>query len=881
MRFLKHSLLLYLFFILGPPVASPLSAAQCGWEWCACKGKLGRHLLASPSGATGSHPKYAPDRKIDVSHVRLDLSPNFENRSLKGKVDLTFAPVAKPIDEVRLDSVDLDIEKVVATVPIESWDTSKSELIIHFEETVEAGTEVTVTVHYEVFPKHGWYFRTEAMGYPPGDDHFFTQGEPERHSHWFPGYDYPNERFTSEVICRVPEGMTVLSNGKLVNETTAGGVSTFHWLQDKEHVNYLISVVGGFFRHLEGTHGDLPLAFYTPPSYFAEAENSFRDTARILPFFEKEIGRAYPWDKYYNVCVADFLAGGMENTSVTTLTTGTLFSSESENLRSSHRLDAHEIAHQWFGNLVTCKDWSHLWLNEGFATYYTHLYEGEKNGEDAMRYGLYRDAQRLLSNSDTKPIVWRGYSDPMEQFDYRAYPKGSWVLHMLRSQLGEELFRECVHTYLERNLNDVVVTSDLAEVFEDKTGQSWDRFFDQWVYHGGTPKIKVSYSWDQGKKLAKVRLEQTQKTGDRVMQFHLDVPIRFIGEDGKSTYVLAELREKARDFAFSLPGKPKIVRIDPDLTLLAAFDFKPANALLFAQLENGDDIIGRILAAKQLGGRKDAASLMRLGSLLAKDPFYGVRIEAVNSLAKSQSLAGLEKLTEGEKQEDARVRKALVEAVAKFYRPEAFQYLKGVLESESNPLIVTEALEGLGKYPNEDVAPLLTKALSRESYQHAVAVSVIRALRIHGDPNHSELVEEHIKQNQSRFRTRDIGRALDTVAFLARNEPVQRKKTVREFLGDYLGDPRESLRPLVIDAFATLEDPAGIPVLSGIVSAGDKDSADYKAAIDAIESLNAEKKQADEVRDLRKEVLDLQREFSELNKKLEALEKQKSTDSEN
>lgn len=872
MRFLVYLLgaLSLTLFLFSVPSAT---AAECGWEWCACKGNLARRLLESPSGATGADPKYAPDRRIDVAHVKLDLTPDFETRSLEGNVELTFAPIAKSLREVRLDAVDLDIDKVEATVPVESWHAEKTELVIFFQEAIKPGNEITVSIDYGVFPEHGWYFRTEAMGYPAGDDHFFTQGEPQRHSHWFPGYDYPNERFTSEVICRVPEGMTVLSNGTLVEESTTDGVTTFHWLQDKEHVNYLISVVGGHFQHLEGMHGDLPLAFYTPPSYFAEAENSFRDTAKILSFFEKEIGRTYPWDKYYNVCVADFLAGGMENTSVTTLTTGTLFSAESENLRSSHRLDAHEVAHQWFGNLVTCKDWSHLWLNEGFATYYTHLYEGEKNGHEAMIYGLYQDQQRLLANGDTKPIVWRGYSDPMEQFDYRAYPKGSWVLHMLRSQLGEELFRECVHTYLERNLNQVVVTSDLAEVFEDKTGQSWDRFFDQWVYHGGTPKVKVTYSWDEAQKQAKVRLDQTQKTGDRVMLFHLDVPIRFIDEEGKSTRVVARFREKTKDFAFSLPSQPKVVRIDPDLSLLAAFDFKLANALLYAQLENGDDIIGRILAAKQLGGRKDVASLDRLQSLLERDPFYGVRIEAANSLAKAQSREALERLIAGRGQDDARVRRVVIQSIAKFYRPEAFEVLAAVVENETNPLIVTEALKGLGKFPNEEVSPILTQALARKSYQHAIAVAVIGALRAQGDPGRIDLLRNHLEDHASEFRTRDFGRALDTLAFLGRNESPEQKKILREELAGHLIDPRRSLRPVVIGALATLEDPVAIPILQGIVSAGDEDSADYQAAVKAIENLNGEKKQATEVRDLRKEVLELQRGFADLKKKLESVEK--------
>lgn len=317
------------FLILLCLLPFPLRAewhAHGGWEVCACKGHLLRSFPVDPEAAhAGNGRKYARDREIDVKHVRLELDPDFDHRSLAGKATLTFAPIAKPLTQLHLDAVDLAVSEVASSAELKDWDAGKTAITLTFTQPVAPGTETTVTVTYTAEPEDGWFYRTGAMGYPEGDDHFWTQGEPERHRHWFPGYDYPNERFTSEVICRVPRGMTVLSNGRLVEESQAGDKTLFHWKQEEEHVNYLISVVGGHFKKLEAKHGDLPLAFLTPPSEFAVAENSFRDTAAILAFFEKETGVKYPWAKYYSVCVADFIAGGMENTSVTTLTTGTLF----------------------------------------------------------------------------------------------------------------------------------------------------------------------------------------------------------------------------------------------------------------------------------------------------------------------------------------------------------------------------------------------------------------------------------------------------------------------------------------------------------------------------------------------------------------------------
>jgi aminopeptidase N len=866
--------LLLLLCLLPFPVRAEWHA-HGGWEVCACKQHLRARFPFDPDAAhAGNGRKYARDREIDVKHVRLELDPDFDHRSLAGRATLTFAPIAKPLTRLRLDAVDLAVSAVESSAALKDWDVGKTAIILTFTQPIAPGAETSVTVTYTAEPEDGWFYRTEAMGYPKGDDHFWTQGEPERHRHWFPGYDYPNERFTSEVICRVPKGMTVLSNGRLVEEGAAGDKTLFHWKQEQEHVNYLISVVGGHFRKLEAKHGDLPLAFLTPPSEFAVAENSFRDTAAILAFFDEETGVKFPWAKYYSVCVADFIAGGMENTSVTTLTTGTLFSSESENLRTSHRLDAHEAAHQWFGDLVTCKDWSHLWLNEGFATYYTHLYDGKKSGEDEMRYQLLGDLRQIVSNPDEKPIVWRGYADPMEQFDYRAYPKGSWVLHMLRSQLGPDLFRTAIKTYLERHRNTVATTHDLAAVFEEISGRSWDEFFDQWVFHGGDPQLKIDYAWDESHRQAKLTVRQTQKLNENVLLFDFPLPVRFIDEDGKRHDFTVRIHETSEDFYFPLPKKAKIVRIDPDLTVLAGIDFTPASPLLHAQLENPDDTIGRLLAAAALGGRKDRESIDRLGKILKEDSFYGVRIEAARSLTKTQTRESFDALAASLTQGDARVREEVVAGLAKFYSENAFATLHEQVKKEKNPDILADALSALGKYPKDEVRPLLLASLDRKSFRNRVASAAIQALRLSPDPALAKPLRDHLAANAADFPTYEYGRALDVLAELSKEAGEADREETRRFLLATLDDPREGLRRSAIGALGTLGDPRSLGALRTFAEAGNPDRPETKAAAEAIRKLNGEKPQAAEVGDLRREVLTLQEELKQLRERFETLGKQ-------
>lgn len=840
-------------------------------EWCACK----RHVtLMEATEVTSKTRTYARDREIDVKHLRLDLTPDFEKRTLAGIATLTFAPIANPLRTLKLDAVGLNILALESSVPVETWDVGKEAITISFAAAIAAGSEAWVKVTYRAEPKMGWYYRTEAMGYPKGDDHFWTQGEPEEHRNWFPGYDFPNERFTSEVICRVPKGMTVVSNGRLLEERQEGNLSLFHWSQEQEHVNYLISVIGGYFNKLVSTHGDLPLAFLTPPSEFPEAANSFRDTAAILAFLEEEIGVQYPWAKYYNVCVADFVAGGMENTSITTLTTNTLFSADSENLRTSHRLDAHEITHQWFGDLVTCKDWSHLWLNEGFATYYTHLYDEHKLGTDQMRFRLYLDALDIIKNTDEKPVVWRGFKSPKEQFDYRSYPKGAWVLHMLRSQLGSDLYRKCIRTYLERHRNGNVVTDDLVSVLEEVSGKSWDQFFDQWIYHGGEPILKVEYSWDQDRKQAKLSIKQTQKISDQVLLFDFPLPVRFVDSKEGVHDFQVRIHEAAADFYFTLPEAPKIVRIDPEVTVLAGIEFSLPDAMLHAQLVYANDMMGRLIAANTLGGRTDKRSVELLGTVIAEDPYYAVRTEAAIALGKTHTPEALATLISVRKQDDARVRQEVVYAIASVYSESAFSALREVIAEEKNPDILTVALFGLGKFPQTEARGMLLAALNQPSYRHRISATAIEALQTRGDTSVVEPLLDYLEKNVSRFTTDDFGSGLKALASLSRDRDADLREEVRLFLAHYLTDPREKIRLSAIAALGSLRDLKSLGALNTYVDSGNSESPEFKAAEEAIKIIHGEKKQTEELTDLREELLKLKNKIETMDEELDTLKKQ-------
>ncbi|MCA9229006.1 MAG: M1 family metallopeptidase [Planctomycetales bacterium] len=844
--------------------AVPAAAVE---EFHVCRYCAGRDCeragLAADTGA-GPQRNYAPPRYVDMLHLKLDVTPNFQQRTVAGTATLEFAPVGKPLSELRLDAVHLDIRDLRSTAPVADYTATADELIITFAAPIAVGQRTAIDIDYQAEPRQGLYFRTPELGYPAEDTHLYTQGEPQQASHWFPCHDYPNERFSSEVICHVPPDMTVLSNGVLVSDEVdaRAGTKTVHWRQAKPHVAYLITLAAGYFDKLEDTSLDVPLAFYSQPTIRQHAANSFRDTAEIMRFYNQEIGVPYPWDKYYQVTVRDFRAGGMENTSMTTLAHRTVFSADSENIRSGwvRTLDSHEMAHQWFGDYVTCKDWSHLWLNEGFATYYSRLYEEHRFGRDALLYQMYQDAtDRVLPrHQDRRPIVFNKYQDPYDQFDFRAYPKGSWVLHMLRSQLGEQLYRDCIRTYLEQHALKSVTTADLAKVIEDVSGRSFDRFFDQWVYHARHPSLKVTYEWLAESKLAHVTVEQTQKIDDEVLLFEFPTSLQYVVA-GQLVHQPIAIDSAKHDFYVALASEPTQVRFDPQYTVLADVEFKKSDKLLLAQLENKQDLIGRLLAIQQLGKRKTIAAVEAIGSALNNDPFFGARIEAAKALAETGRSEALEQLAQALAVDDARVRQHVVESIGSFQRPRAKELLLQVTRQERNPAVVGSAIRSLGKHREADAEQAVATMLESNSFRNELVDAAIDALGKNEDPSQRAAIMNTLRARGDELTSGGMANGLRVLAKTSQGLEADAagRVEVEQFLREYVEHPKTPIRLAAIESLGTLADSRSVELLESLArdTSGDRTA---EAASEALKKLR-EKKST------------VPKELTELHKQVESL----------
>lgn len=817
--------------------------------------------------------QYVPQRQIDILHLALDVTPLWLERAVEGIATLTYTPLPGEVREFVLHAVDLRVSQVRSSAELQGWENTGEELVFTFREPLPPGVEQRLSIDYKAFPRRGLYFRTAAMGYQLEDEHLFTQGEDIEARHWYPAHDAPNDRFTSEITCRVPEGLVVLSNGKLMSEESLGnGMKSVRWLQDKPHVNYLISLVAGKFERIADEYNGIPLAFYTLPSESQYAQNSFRDTKDMMGFFEREIGMPYPWNKYYQVCVQDYAYGGMENTTISTLNHGTLFPDEAENLRSSRGLVAHELVHQWFGDLVTCKDWSEIWLNEGFATYYAHLYTLHREGRDEFLYELHHSANAFINRGvdEARPIVFRNYNRSMELFGYLVYPKGAWVLHMLRSEMGEELFREAVRVFLERHQFGVVETHDLMAAVEQVTGRSWHQFFDQWIFHPHHPEIEAAYAWEEKTGLARLNIKQTQPLTNGISLFNFPLKVRFKGEFGTVERTI-RVKDREDTFYFPLPSAPAIVRLDPDYTVGAKFQFDPPRPMLLAQARDESDMMGRLFAARQLAKWKDIDTVNELARVLREDSFHGVRIEAARTLRQIQTQPALEALIASADQSDARVRHQVVIQIAGFFHPAARNFALAVLERERNPLIRQSAVASLGAYGDESLVEVIAAELAARSFRNWAAEGAVSALRARRDEETIPALLEVVRDRAWEFTPNGLGQALNTLALLARESDD--KTEVYEILLGHAEGQRERIRVQAITALGKLADERALAPLEAWAG-GHKDWPETSAAERAREAIRAGRGTAGDLGPIRGELLKLQRENESLRKDLDELKKQ-------
>ncbi|MDQ2986881.1 MAG: M1 family metallopeptidase [Armatimonadota bacterium] len=530
---------------------------------------LSAHALAqSPFEPPQAKIQFAPDRQFDLQHVKVSLSVDYPNRSISGYSENTIAPFSDGLatldfhcgEALRVATCSVDGRpatftrsgNMVKIVPPARTVRGKSQVV----RIVYSGTKRGSAGR--LMSDAGWHF-IEPNGREANREGFWTQGETEENRHWAPTWDYPNDTATSETVVTVPGTWTVIGNGSLQSaRTNSDGTKTFHWKMTQPHVTYLISLVGGPLDLKKDVWSGVELIYAVPKGMGDKIDASFSVTPKMLAHFSDIFGVKYPWSKYAQSCMYDF-GGGMENVSATTLGIQGL----GGNLEG---LIAHELGHQWFGDLVTCKSWGDIWLNEGFATYCGALWEEKARGKAAYQAAVEGNFAGYAGEKNLRALSTQMYSHGDAMFDGQSYGKGAVILHMLRRHVGDQAFFAGIKLYLTRFRHMPVETDDFRQCVSETSGLDLESWFDQWVFKRGHLEIETAWSHANGKVEVKVR--QTQDTSKGTPYYTFDTVVEF--KNGTSvTRKPIRISGKETTASFDMPMKPDSVVVDPDHDILA------------------------------------------------------------------------------------------------------------------------------------------------------------------------------------------------------------------------------------------------------------------------------------------------------------------------
>lgn len=722
------------------------------------------HRRPEPGVATSAAPdrQAARQRTEDILHTALAITVDIEAGTVSGSAEITWTAVDAPTDRLVLDAHDFTLGAVTRDGKSLQHHYDGEHLVLRLPKSLHRGETATVTIEYSCAPKTGMFFIRPDDKYPTHGPLAYThgplaytQGEQEDNHFWFPCHDFPDDRMTTEIKVTAPSRFLTLSNGTLVLEAPAGdGWRTWHWKQEQDHVSYLVTlVVGDFDVRREEAEG-VPLSYYVPKEFAERSARTFACTPDALKTFNEYLGVAYPWDKYAQICVIDFAFGGMENTSATTLTEFCLRDAESQLDEDSNGLIAHELMHQWFGDLVTCNDWSNLWLNEGFATFGNRMYDEANRGRLEYEHQVWNSFRNNAKpDRNLRPMLEYAYHHPGDLFDSYAYSRGADVIHMLRGVMGEANFRAGLTHYLETRKFTTATTDDLCNALSESSGEDLSWFFEQWCRGIGVPEYEVSYRYDESIHSLVMDVKQTQKTDalHPLFQMPVEIEITTQGEQGpEATLYTVHIGGRQQTVTLPCATSPLMVRFDKHGNILKRLNITKSRAEWAWQLQHDDSLNGRLNAAQALagmkvGGKNDAALAdnRSLAKLLIETyhalppleegdrPFTGEREELLKALGKFGELDEVYELAMNEaRNAHRRLRPAAVALLGRC-KPKADEILSWfaqTLPTEKSNVVREAMVKAAGSLGGKDLYEFLTASLQYDSHRDDVRRAAVTAL---------------------------------------------------------------------------------------------------------------------------------------------------------
>lgn len=582
----------------------------------------------------------------ELVNTKLDLRFDYKQKTVIGTAEITLKVHFYTTDTLILDAQEFEIKRISLLKPLKinnlKYEYNKNELKIYLDKKYKKDDEYTVFIEYTAFPERirnegssaitgnkGLYFVDSDTDSPQ----IWTQGETESNSCWFPTIDNPNQKMSQEIYLTVDRRFKTLSNGTLITSLlNDDGTRTDYWKQEKKHAPYLAMIAIGDFEIIKDYWRDIPVFLYVEKKWSNNTKGVFGNTVEMIEFFSRKLSYDYPWDKYHQIIVRQFVSGAMENTGATVFgdfvmtRTGELAQLQHEGIV------AHELSHHWFGNLVTCESWSNLPLNEAFASYMEYAWVEYKYGiEEADRY-LSRDKLMYMYISDYQnyKMIRFDYTKADDMFDNHSYEKGALILHMLRKTVGDDAFWKALSLYLKKFEYKAAEIHDLRLVFEEVTGRDLNWFFNQWFFAKGYPKLELNYSFDKEKMTQNVKVSQTQKE-EFAPVYKLPLKIDFYFGDSIITKQVTVDKE-TQNFRFQFKRKPDLVVFDSENSILSSVIENKSVADYIFQLKHVKSYNQRIKAIHELQAHLKNIDVENAVFSLLDEDFWEYKTEAIDML---------------------------------------------------------------------------------------------------------------------------------------------------------------------------------------------------------------------------------------------------------
>ncbi|MCB9507695.1 MAG: M1 family metallopeptidase [Myxococcales bacterium] len=770
------------------------------------------HHSAAPFATASAEDHYAADLRIEPIHMRLDLRVDVPGATLSGTNTLTLRGNGGTGTELVLHAeafTGVDVHAIDGAV--RGWSYDGSELRITLDAPLAHGETAQIVVSYSVSdPVSGLYFSSPTPDAPDAPVFAATDNESERARYWMPCVDLPAVRPTLTIALRVANGLTALAVGRHVaDHPQDDGTTIVEWHLDRPCPSYLTCfVVGDLVCATDEPVGDLPVAYYTTREYTEEhLRRSFGRTPDMLRWITAKLARPYPFPKYFQAALPD-IGGAMENISLVTWDDMFVLDEKlaDEWARVVDTVNIHEMAHSYFGDLVVCRDFAHAWLKESWATYIEACWLEDSAGVDERDYYLYAAAGTYFAEADARyarPIVTRRFDSSWQLYDAHLYPGGACRLHTLRSLIGDEPFWRATRLYVDRFAGKTVETDDFRRTFEESTGRSLAAFFDQWFHRPGYPQLRATFRYDTKQQTGTFEIEQQQESAARgIGLFDLDLTLAW-SVDGRVHTRKVSVHNRKHTFAFSMDADPAQVRIDPHLQVLHTLDFNPGDDKLVAQLAQAPDVVGRIVAARELVRTGKPTNIAHVERRYVAETFWGVRVEMARALADANSRAAARALAHAVSIESHPAALESVFTAAGAMREEVLaDALRARLDGDLPYRARRAALLALGAQRRPEDRATLIAASAERTYHGLVESGAIVGLARTADPTVLDtILASTLPAGVSLRQARSTVAAIATAARDA-GEPYRQRAV--DHLVDLLRAPSERVRIAAAQALGSM-----------------------------------------------------------------------------